>query len=249
MRAIVALPDPVGETIEGTGSTTASTCGACACRSGWSRGLRGAPQRDRRLLGALRQVRQRDRAARVVDGRALERRARAGRRRGGRRRGACPKGRSRSSRAATATSSRELATQDGVVDLIIPRGGEGLKSALKEHATVPVIYAAAGNCHVFVDATADLGRRGRDHGQREGAAARRCATRPRRCSCTPTSPPTSCRACSASCARRGWSCASTAARGRSPGELADSLSDATEEDWDNGVRRAHPRREGGGLRR
>jgi glutamate-5-semialdehyde dehydrogenase len=42
------------------------------------------------------------------------------------------------------------------VDLIIPRGGEGLKAALKEHATVPVMYAAAGNCHVFVDATADL---------------------------------------------------------------------------------------------
>src|SRR5919112_1199690 len=51
---------------------------------------------------------------------------------------------------------RELATQDGVVDLIIPRGGEGLKNALKQHATVPVMYAAAGNCHVFVDATADL---------------------------------------------------------------------------------------------
>src|ERR687889_292681 len=51
---------------------------------------------------------------------------------------------------------RQLATQDGVVDLIIPRGGEGLKNALKEHATVPVMYAAAGNCHVYVDATADL---------------------------------------------------------------------------------------------
>src|SRR6185295_14335147 len=38
---------------------------------------------------------------------------------------------------------RELAMQDGVVDLIIPRGGEGLKNALKEHATVPVMYAAA----------------------------------------------------------------------------------------------------------
>jgi glutamate-5-semialdehyde dehydrogenase len=50
----------------------------------------------------------------------------------------------------------QLATQDGVVDLIIPRGGEGLKAALKEHATVPVMYAASGNCHVFVDATADL---------------------------------------------------------------------------------------------
>ena len=49
----------------------------------------------------------------------------------------------------------ELARQDGVVDLIIPRGGEGLKNALKESATVPVIYAAAGNCHVYVDASAD----------------------------------------------------------------------------------------------
>src|SRR5688572_22434774 len=51
---------------------------------------------------------------------------------------------------------RQLATQDDVVDLIIPRGGEGLKNALKEHATVPVLYAAAGVCHVLVDASADL---------------------------------------------------------------------------------------------
>jgi glutamate-5-semialdehyde dehydrogenase len=50
----------------------------------------------------------------------------------------------------------ELATQTGVVDLIIPRGGEGLKAALKGVATVPVIFAASGNCHVYVDATADL---------------------------------------------------------------------------------------------
>jgi glutamate-5-semialdehyde dehydrogenase len=49
----------------------------------------------------------------------------------------------------------EIATQEGVVDLIIPRGGEGLKAALKGVATVPVLYAASGNCHVFVDASAD----------------------------------------------------------------------------------------------
>ncbi|MDP9345234.1 MAG: glutamate-5-semialdehyde dehydrogenase [Actinomycetota bacterium] len=49
----------------------------------------------------------------------------------------------------------ELATQEGVVDLIIPRGGEGLKAALKGVATVPVMYAASGNCHVYVDAGAD----------------------------------------------------------------------------------------------
>ena len=50
----------------------------------------------------------------------------------------------------------ELATQTGLVDLIIPRGGEGLKNALKGVATVPVIYAASGNCHIYVDASANL---------------------------------------------------------------------------------------------
>src|SRR3954451_17817171 len=53
---------------------------------------------------------------------------------------------------------REVATQTGVIDLMIPRGGEGLKKALMQYATVPVIYAASGNCHVYVDATADLAK-------------------------------------------------------------------------------------------
>jgi glutamate-5-semialdehyde dehydrogenase len=51
---------------------------------------------------------------------------------------------------------KELATQSGTVDLIIPRGGEGLKAALKGVATVPVIFAASGNCHVYVDRSAEL---------------------------------------------------------------------------------------------
>jgi glutamate-5-semialdehyde dehydrogenase len=50
----------------------------------------------------------------------------------------------------------ELATQNGSLDLIIPRGGESLKQALQAVASVPVIYAASGNCHVYVDRTADL---------------------------------------------------------------------------------------------
>jgi glutamate-5-semialdehyde dehydrogenase len=50
----------------------------------------------------------------------------------------------------------ELATQTDTVDLIIPRGGEGLKEALKGVATVPVMFAASGNNHVYVDAAADL---------------------------------------------------------------------------------------------
>jgi glutamate-5-semialdehyde dehydrogenase len=49
----------------------------------------------------------------------------------------------------------ELVRQDGLVDLIIPRGGDGLKQALRASATVPVIYAAAGNCHVYLDESAD----------------------------------------------------------------------------------------------
>jgi glutamate-5-semialdehyde dehydrogenase len=50
----------------------------------------------------------------------------------------------------------ELATQTETVDLIVPRGGEGLKAALKAVATVPVIYAASGLCHIFVDASAHV---------------------------------------------------------------------------------------------
>ena len=50
----------------------------------------------------------------------------------------------------------ELATQESTVDLLIPRGGEGLKAAIKDVATVPVMYAAAGNCHVYVHGDADL---------------------------------------------------------------------------------------------
>src|SRR5207244_3591612 len=50
----------------------------------------------------------------------------------------------------------ELATQEQTVDLIIPRGGERLKEALQSVAKVPVIYAASGNCHIYVDSSADL---------------------------------------------------------------------------------------------
>lgn len=53
-------------------------------------------------------------------------------------------------------SLTELAQLEGIVDLIIPRGGEGLKKAISAVARVPVIYAAAGNCHVYVDASADI---------------------------------------------------------------------------------------------
>ena len=50
----------------------------------------------------------------------------------------------------------ELLKQRKYVDLVIPRGGEELKEYLLENSKVPVIYAAGGNCHVYVDAAADL---------------------------------------------------------------------------------------------
>jgi glutamate-5-semialdehyde dehydrogenase len=52
----------------------------------------------------------------------------------------------------------DLLQQRRTVDLVIPRGGEELKEYLLEHSKVPVIFAAGGNCHVYVDAAADLGK-------------------------------------------------------------------------------------------
>jgi len=53
-------------------------------------------------------------------------------------------------------SARELMTADGLVDLLIPRGGAGLIRACVENATVPCIETGTGICHVYVDKDADL---------------------------------------------------------------------------------------------
>ena len=44
----------------------------------------------------------------------------------------------------------------GLVDVLIPRGGAGLIRSVVEESTVPVIETGVGNCHVYVDASADL---------------------------------------------------------------------------------------------
>ncbi len=49
----------------------------------------------------------------------------------------------------------ELLTADGLVDLLVPRGGRSLLDTVREHATVPVVIDGDGNCHVYVDASAD----------------------------------------------------------------------------------------------
>jgi glutamate-5-semialdehyde dehydrogenase len=116
------------------------------------------------------------------------------------------------------------------VDLVIPRGGEGLRAALKEHATVPVIYAAGGNGHVFVDASADL-----DDAVAISVNAK--VQRPSTCNAAETL------LVHADIAaeflprvlrelRESGVELRVDARTRSlAGDLADSLSDATEEDW------------------
>ena len=53
-------------------------------------------------------------------------------------------------------SANELMTADGLVDLLIPRGGAGLIKACVENATVPCIETGTGICHVYVDRAADL---------------------------------------------------------------------------------------------
>lgn len=51
---------------------------------------------------------------------------------------------------------RELLQMSELIDLVVPRGGDELKKFLMEHSKIPVIYAASGNNHVYVDAAADL---------------------------------------------------------------------------------------------
>lgn len=59
-----------------------------------------------------------------------------------------------------ADTSRETATQfmklNGYLDVLIPRGGAGLIRSVVENSTVPVIETGTGNCHIFVDETADF---------------------------------------------------------------------------------------------
>lgn len=57
-------------------------------------------------------------------------------------------------------TSRRIASQmmklNGYIDVLIPRGGAGLIKAVVENSTVPVIETGVGNCHVYVDKTADI---------------------------------------------------------------------------------------------
>ena len=58
--------------------------------------------------------------------------------------------------SSTRETVQELITARGLVDVIVPRGGPALISHVVENALVPAIETGAGNCHIFVDESADL---------------------------------------------------------------------------------------------
>ena len=56
----------------------------------------------------------------------------------------------------THEAAKHLMTARGLVDVLIPRGGAGLIRSVVEESTVPVIETGVGNCHVYIDAAADV---------------------------------------------------------------------------------------------
>jgi glutamate-5-semialdehyde dehydrogenase len=58
--------------------------------------------------------------------------------------------------ASSRDSVKELMRARGLVDVLIPRGGAALIKSVVEESTVPVIETGVGNCHIYVDADADL---------------------------------------------------------------------------------------------
>lgn len=57
---------------------------------------------------------------------------------------------------ANRDSATELMQLHGIVDVLIPRGGAGLIAAVVQNSTVPTIETGSGNCHVYVESSADL---------------------------------------------------------------------------------------------
>jgi glutamate-5-semialdehyde dehydrogenase len=155
VREIVALPDPVGEEVEHrtiqdgldlrkvrvplgvvaviyeARPNVTVDCAALCLKSGNAIVLRGSSYAERSNAALAGLVREAVREAGLPEG-AVE------------------------LLAGDRSELEQLATAEGLVELVIPRGGEGLKRALKEVATVPIMYAAGGNCHVYVHADADL---------------------------------------------------------------------------------------------
>ena len=112
----------------------------------------------------------------------------------------------------TATAVMQLTDY---VDCLIPRGGPSLIQSIRDNATVPVIIDGDGNCHVYVDASADLDEAAKIVVNAK-TQRRACATRRSRSSCTPRSPTRSFRASPTCCTSTvsSWSATTRAASAR-----------------------------------
>jgi len=155
LREVIALPDPVGETVarferpnglqieqlrvpigvvgiiyEARPNVTVDAAGLCL-KTGNAVVLRGgsaALESNRRIVSALR---------------------------GALRASAVPEDALQLIEDASRASANDMLKLSGLLDVIIPRGGASLIRNVVENATVPVIETGAGICHTYVDATAD----------------------------------------------------------------------------------------------
>ncbi len=156
LRGVARLADPVGEVVEGwvrpnglrvsrvrvplgvvgviyenRPNVTSDAAGLClkAGNAAFLRGSDSALASNRRIVGLLRQA-------------------------------AVKAGLPEDSVALVEDTSHETAIAfmrlRGLIDCLIPRGGPGLIASMLEHATVPYVLDGDGNCHVYVDAAADL---------------------------------------------------------------------------------------------
>ena len=155
MRAVAALPDPVGELLSETARPNGLVIRKVRVPMGVIAIIYEPPQCDGGRRRALPEERQRMRPARRQGGHPLQY--------------------SRCRRAArwlehcgapgtlvnlvedtSRASAAHLMEARGFVDLLIPRGGKGLIRACVDSAKVPCIETGTGICHIYVDAAADL---------------------------------------------------------------------------------------------
>ena len=117
-------------------------------------------------------------------------------------------------RDTTRESSIALMNLTGYLDVLIPRGGAGLIRSVVENSHVPVIETGVGNCHVFVDETADIDMAASIILTRK-RPVRPSATRSRQSLSTKTSRRALCLPSRRSSTRKTWNCAAANARGKS----------------------------------
>jgi hypothetical protein len=94
---------------------------------------------------------------------------------------ACPRMRSSSSRRRIAPRSARCCAAQGLIDIIVPRGGKSLVARVQDEARVPVLAHLDGINHLYIDRAADPAKARRAGRSTPRCAAPASAARPRRC--------------------------------------------------------------------